>query len=104
MANGEKLKALGRGKIRMNFTSGTGKTTSLLMTDVLFVPSFGTHLISVQKLTECGLRVNSSGSTCEIRSRDGRDQIAIGDLNGRLYEMRIQGQQANGSERKRQMY
>lgn len=92
VAYGEKVKAHGRGKNRATFLNGAGKTTSVLMADVLFVPSIGTNLNSVTKLTERGLRVHFSGSKCEIRSRDGRDQIATGSLNGRLYEMWIEEQ------------
>lgn len=60
MANGEKVRALGRGKVKLLLVNGAGETSRVLMDGVLFVPSIGTKLISVRRITDKGFRVKNS--------------------------------------------
>lgn len=76
------------------FMNSSGDTSRVTIENVLYVPSIGGNLISVKRLTEKGFKVGFSGGTCDIRTGNGKSQIAVGDIVGNLYQMRIANENA----------
>lgn len=89
VANGQEVRASGRGKVAVVLVNGNSTTAKVTIEDVLYVPSIGGNLISVKRLTEKGFKVEFSGNTCEIRTKDNNRQIAVSDIVGNLYQMRV---------------
>lgn len=86
------VKASGKGKVAVTFLNSSGDTTRVTIKNVLYVPSIEGNLISVKRLTERGFNVGFHGGICEIRTNDNKRQIAVGDIVGNLYQMRIENQ------------
>lgn len=92
VANGQHVKACGKGKVSIGFVNSDGVITRVTIENVLYVPSIGTNLISVKRLTAMGFIVGFRGKLCKIQTGDGKREIAFGDINGDLYGMRIANQ------------
>lgn len=60
-----------------------------LISMVLYVSSVGGNLISVKWLTKKEFKVGFNEGTCEIRTDDDKHQVAVDDIIGNLYQMRI---------------
>lgn len=89
VANGEKLTAIGKGTIQVEFLNASNDRTVVKMLDVLYAPEIGGNLVSVKKLAEKGLNVMFSRGHCEIKGKNGLRQIAVGDIgNSGLYRLR----------------
>ena len=58
----------GIGEVEVELRNENGSTDTLIMRDVLFVPSFETNLVSVSKLVEKGHRVEFSSNCSQLKT------------------------------------
>jgi Reverse transcriptase (RNA-dependent DNA polymerase)/gag-polypeptide of LTR copia-type/Integrase core domain/GAG-pre-integrase domain len=93
VGGGGKLAIEGRGNVSIPAppTGDSSSPSSYTWTNVAYVPSMGTNLLSVGYASETGHEPRFSGSHWEhltIRSKDGKDIVAQGlRTTGRLYEL-----------------
>ncbi|KXJ74708.1 hypothetical protein RP20_CCG013114 [Aedes albopictus] len=88
LANGTTVKSLGSGDCRLSGVSGCGGVTEITLTDVLYVPTLNSSLLSVAQLTERGFSVAFMQKGCEIANNAGK-VVATGDRSGSLFILRI---------------
>lgn len=87
MANGQRIAVEGIGTVRINAVNNNGKSVSIKMQEVLYVPSINGSLLSVRKLVEKGFKVNfTPNGQCNIMQRD--IVAATAELRGNLYVLK----------------
>lgn len=86
VANGETVKAEGRGSGVVCVINDDKVESFIKLTDVLFVPSIESNLVSVRRLTEIGYELNFKEKICEIKLK-GRN-LAVADASTNLYKLR----------------
>lgn len=87
LADDEKLadvKGIGSGVIKC--APGGEKITELIMRDVLYVPSFGSNLLSVKKLAKEGYKLIFEDDDCHIMKNG--ELLATAKLSPELYEVK----------------
>ena len=91
VGNDQKMKAFGRGTVRMmNKVEQDGKTVELrgILREVLYVPQFATNLFSVSKAVTRGLMFTFDGKLCAIKRTSGdRATVAVGVKERNLYKL-----------------
>ena len=91
VGNDQKMKAFGRGTVRMmNKVEQDGKTVELrgILREVLYVPQLPTNLFSVSKAATRGLTVTFDGKACTIKRSSGdRATVALGVKEHNLYKL-----------------
>jgi hypothetical protein len=80
------VKVSGRGSIRIEFLLSDGSINEVLLTNVLYVPDFGTNLVSATALMSKGLSIMLAEPTCKIRRHDG-STLAEGERIGGLIRL-----------------
>lgn len=84
LANGDRVEARGKGIVTIDVLNNVGKKHTVTLTDVLYIPSVNTNLISVKKLISRGLEVKFNDQMeCLINKQN--KQIALGRLDGNLF-------------------
>ena len=84
-ANGRKLKALGKGDMRIELPNGTKRTKTILK-EVIHAPDMAFTLISVGQLDDAKCSATFSGGMCTICNPSGRTMATIPCTNG-LYHV-----------------
>lgn len=69
-ANGDKIKAKGKGRINL-LVGEKENYIEVTLIDVLFVPELATNLMSVERMTKLGFSVNFSNSDCHLNGNFG---------------------------------
>ena len=89
LADGTKLNsmALKRGTVSVNFIDCDGNSHSVALNNTLYIPSFPTHIFSVQAATEMGSSVSFFPDSANLVTSDG----TMFNLrkNGKLYFLNI---------------
>lgn len=65
LANGQKIKAKGRGSVQLNCLNDKGEHGTLNLSNVLYVPELKKNLLSVKELTSQGYSVTFVQDTAE---------------------------------------
>lgn len=86
LANGDSADVQGIGNGRLICKDNKGKPNTILVKDVLYVPTLEESLLSVKKLAEKGLEVRFIKDVCHI-TKD-KVTVATADINGNLYKLR----------------
>lgn len=84
VANGQQIEVKGKGNIKIESITDSNSTSDIKLTDVLWVPSTCSNLLSVRKLNSHGYEVKFTPEYDCFISLNGR-QIARGMLHGNLY-------------------
>lgn len=86
VANGDKIRATGKGKV--NLSTGYGKNgLNLNLEEVLLVPGLESNLISVKRIANKGLCVSFKGDNCYLKGDFGTRLIAA-NSDG-LYKLKL---------------
>lgn len=85
VANGDILPVEGQGSIKLNIPLGHGRSYRVLLTEVLYVPSLESNLISVKQLTGNGLCVRFEGDSCVIK--ENNQTIVVAQCVDGLYSL-----------------
>jgi transposase InsO family protein len=92
VANGDKIEAIGRGKVIL-MSGESHRPIQLTLKEVLYVPNIDVNLISVKKVTENGLCVKFINKSCYLSGKFGTYLIAK-DNDG-VYSLLGNEQRAN---------
>ena len=84
-ADGHKLKALGKGNVRIELPNGT-KHTKTILKEAIHAPDMAFTFISVGRLDNAKCSATFSGGMCTIRNPSGRTMATIPCANG-LYRV-----------------
>lgn len=85
LADGRKIISNGVGVGKLKCLNDNNKTTVILVKNVLFVPDLGTSLLSVNKLTKLGFKVEFDKDVCYIKANN--KVLAKGTIHGKLYKL-----------------
>ena len=85
--DGSFCKIEGIGDVEVELRNENGSTDTLIMRDVLFVPSYETNLVSVSKLVEKGHRVEFSSNCSQLKTEKGANYGI--DREGSLYTIQM---------------
>lgn len=64
-ANNSNMSAIGVGSVNLKVISG-GKVKKILLTEVLYIPTAASNLVSVEKKTRSGCQVNLNDDRCTV--------------------------------------
>src|SRR5271168_753274 len=85
-ADKRSFSAVGKGDILVYLPNGKGKTSRVLLKDVLYAPAMGVTLVSISCIALAGSTVIFNSNTCRIYDK-GRDVIGIIQLKSGLYRV-----------------
>lgn len=106
LANGKVVTAAGCGEGFVYGVNGNGSRVEVKLTNVLYVPSLASGLVSVDRLTAKEFSVRFKKDGCDICDASGK-KVVIGEKSGSLYrlklakvEKKVEGQQPIIGEKK----
>src|SRR6202522_3225275 len=85
-ADKRSFSAVGKGDILVYLPNRKGKTSRVLLKDVLYAPAMGVTLVSISCIALAGSTVLFNSNTCRIYDK-GRDVIGIIQLKNGLYRV-----------------
>lgn len=92
VANGEKVKYIGRGDVRMKVFVGN-ESFVVDLTDVLLVPCIDSNLISVSKLCSKGFSTIFTSTGCFI-GKEGLEHLQIAEKSGDMYIVKAEAEKS----------
>lgn len=87
VANGEKLKVCGKGKVTLTVRCDDKSLCELQLNNVLFVPGLDCNLVSVKQLTGDETKILFDNDKCFLLR--GKDRLGIGKFSNDLYRLNV---------------
>lgn len=87
VANGQACKVYGIGEGNTECVTRNGKTTTLKLTKVLYVPDFDCSLVSIGTLDRLGFYLEIMNKQMVIVTK-GNHEITVSDAMGQIYKLR----------------